>query len=393
MVSFDSFIFFYLTPIKLVIFGLLFLFVFYNKTSPYLIYWCSIIFFILLRLPIIFYRTELNPDESWLITGAITLSKYSLFYEYVNGDTSGPLNFYYISYLTKLLNIEPNYLTVRSIGLFNSILFLTFVYHSTKTFLSKTNASLLLLTLAILYGSFDMTQLVFYNSENLPIVITSFLSYVVIKTLNLKTLSNNKLILFVSFSQLITLCKLQVIPIALFINLFFIFIVIKEKIDVKNTLLKYVLFNGIILFFILVTLYYLGILDELILYYFKNNLQYSGHPSGSYFEAINFIIHTEEGVILIVFFVSILLLFALSIINKKLDVLNSFSFLLSLISFATILKTGFMFQHYLMFLLLPLSLNVSLIYNFICSIKFKYRNIEFSNIFLGGFSSYIFTIV
>jgi hypothetical protein len=252
-------------------------------------------------------------------------------------------------------------------------------------YLSERKATLLFLTLSVLFGSFDMTQLVFYNSENLPIAITSFLSYVVICTASLKTIDNKKLILFVIFSQLITLCKLQVIPIAFFINLFLVFVIIKNNVDVKNTLLKYLIFNGVFLAIIAFTLYSFGILDDLIVYYLKNNLQYSGHSSGSYSEAINFIIHTDEGLILITFFVSILLVLTTLITNKRLVILTVFSLLLSLVSFATILKTGFMFQHYLMFLLLPLGLNISLLFYFLCSVKYKYGNIEFSYILTSGF--------
>ncbi len=68
------------------------------------------------RWPPLFGIRELNPDESQLIAGAITLKDDPVFWRSVDGTTSGPLNFFALL-PTHLLGIPADYFNARLTGL------------------------------------------------------------------------------------------------------------------------------------------------------------------------------------------------------------------------------------------------------------------------------------
>ena len=53
---------------------------------------------ILFRLPIIVFNQAFNPDENMFVVGAMTLAQDSLYWEAVDGGSSGPFNFYIITF-------------------------------------------------------------------------------------------------------------------------------------------------------------------------------------------------------------------------------------------------------------------------------------------------------
>lgn len=68
------------------------------------------------RWPPLFGISELNPDESQLIAGAITLKEDPVFWRSVDGTTSGPLNFYALL-PTHLLGVPQDFFNARLTGL------------------------------------------------------------------------------------------------------------------------------------------------------------------------------------------------------------------------------------------------------------------------------------
>jgi hypothetical protein len=68
------------------------------------------------RWPPLFGVRELNPDESQLVAGALTLKMDPVFWRSVDGTTSGPLNFFALL-PTHLLGIPADYFNARLTGL------------------------------------------------------------------------------------------------------------------------------------------------------------------------------------------------------------------------------------------------------------------------------------
>ncbi len=77
-----------------------------------------LIFLVILawRWPSLFYPAQFSPDESQLIAGAITLEHDPVFWRSVDGNTSGPLNFYALLPL-HLLGAPQGYFCARLTGL------------------------------------------------------------------------------------------------------------------------------------------------------------------------------------------------------------------------------------------------------------------------------------
>lgn len=64
------------------------------------------------RWPIWFHAGELNPDESQMLAGAITLRDHPVFWKYVDGTTHGPVNVYFLLLLATL-GLPLDYETAR----------------------------------------------------------------------------------------------------------------------------------------------------------------------------------------------------------------------------------------------------------------------------------------
>lgn len=64
------------------------------------------------RLPILFINWELNPDESQLLSQAITLKHHPVYWKYIDGATMGPLSSYYVA-LPGYVGVPLNYIVLR----------------------------------------------------------------------------------------------------------------------------------------------------------------------------------------------------------------------------------------------------------------------------------------
>lgn len=81
--------------------------------------WFALLLFGLLlawRWPYLLDANQLNPDESQFIAGAITLQHDPIFWHSVDGTTSGPLNFYALL-PTHLLGVPQDFFNARLTGL------------------------------------------------------------------------------------------------------------------------------------------------------------------------------------------------------------------------------------------------------------------------------------
>ena len=67
------------------------------------------------RWPTWFVPEELNPDESQMLAGALTLRHYPVFWKYVDGATGGPLNHFFLLF-GSWFGLPLNYLGARIIA-------------------------------------------------------------------------------------------------------------------------------------------------------------------------------------------------------------------------------------------------------------------------------------
>ena len=79
-----------------------------KKNQEFLFLVASGILVIMMRLPIIIFNQEINPDESQMIAHALTLRQYPIYWQSVDGTTIGPLDNYALllpSFFSIALNV------------------------------------------------------------------------------------------------------------------------------------------------------------------------------------------------------------------------------------------------------------------------------------------------
>lgn len=87
----------------------------------------SILFLFWLRFPFIVFNQELNPDESQMITHAMTLRSDHIYWKFVDGHTIGPLSSYLLI-LPTFLGLAFDYTSARLTAYFLMLGSLFFFY-------------------------------------------------------------------------------------------------------------------------------------------------------------------------------------------------------------------------------------------------------------------------
>jgi len=150
--------------------------------------------------------------------------------------------------------------------------------------------------------------------------------------------------------------KLQAIPIAFCLTLSGYWLIYeKRKNDfLKNTIIFTI--SGSITSLVLVLIgYYYHFLDKIWVFYFKNNLSY-GRESRTIVHSIFISLRDPHNIFIrIIFLLSVLLLFYYIFLKKqfKPSTLSIMLILFTVSSILSVYKTGFVFHHYLLFLIFP----------------------------------------
>jgi hypothetical protein len=140
------------------------------KNQEFLFFAASGTLVILMRLPIIIFNQEINPDESQMIAHALTLRHYPIYWQSVDGTTIGPLDNYALL-LPSFFGIALNYTSAKLVGLFCVLGSLWFFYKSVKNFFNDTVARLALLPPLFLAAFTQDADFVHYSSEQLPVFL------------------------------------------------------------------------------------------------------------------------------------------------------------------------------------------------------------------------------
>ncbi len=140
------------------------------KNQEFLFLVASGILVIMMRLPIIIFNQEINPDESQMIAHALTLRQYPIYWQSVDGTTIGPLDNYALL-LPSFFGIALNYTSAKLVGLLCVLGSLWFFYKSVKNFFNDSVARLALLPPLFLVAFTQDADFVHYSSEQLPVFL------------------------------------------------------------------------------------------------------------------------------------------------------------------------------------------------------------------------------
>lgn len=125
---------------------------------------------VFMRLPIVIFNQEINPDESQMIAHALTLRQYPIYWQSVDGTTIGPLDNYALL-LSSFLGVALNYTSAKLVGLLCVLGSLWFFYKSVKNFFNDSVARLALLPPLFLVAFTQDADFVHYSSEQLPVLL------------------------------------------------------------------------------------------------------------------------------------------------------------------------------------------------------------------------------
>ncbi len=135
------------------------------------------LFFVLCRLPVILHNQEINPDESQVLTQALTLKFVSPVWGVaVDGTTSGPLNTYFL-YFLNLLGFPLDYTTAHLANVILCVFSLIVIFRICQKLTSDYAARITILIPTLFLSITQHSDLVSYNSEMLSVWLTSMCGY------------------------------------------------------------------------------------------------------------------------------------------------------------------------------------------------------------------------
>ena len=158
---------------------------------------------------------SLNPDESFFIAGATKLIQDPVFWQSVDGATSGPLNFYALIPVT-FFGLKIEYASARIVGLILVIIAVVCLYFSLLRLYSNTVARLAVVPAVIIFALITHPDYVHYTSEHLSIALTSLELLLFCQCITNRNSKNNKISIFLLgfLAGTIPFAKLQAVPIA-----------------------------------------------------------------------------------------------------------------------------------------------------------------------------------
>lgn len=236
----------------------------------------------LLRLPSIVFNTEINPDESQMITQAMTLRHDPVYFQSVDGTTAGPLDSYFLV-LPGLFGLPFDYITAHlmAFGLMAVCLWLLFL--TACLWFGEWAARLALLPLVFTFGLTQNGDFLHYNSELIALVLLSGCYYLYAKQLRQKQPALGRIALMGLLLGMVPFGKLQAVPLAAIIGLFVALDLLSRRNLTMPAKAGRILLLGVcaVLFPLLVIglTWINGVYDDFVTFYILGNFQYGGNVS------------------------------------------------------------------------------------------------------------------
>ena len=281
MPHFDSSPILYWLPVYALCWGLLWL-AFQRVDSRWVFVLSALGVLLLLRLPSIVFNAEINPDESQMITQALTLRYDPVYFRSVDGTTGGPLDSYFLV-LPSLLGLPFDYITAHlmAFGLVAVCLWLLFL--TARLWFGETAARLALLPLVFVLGLTQNSDFLHYNSELIALVLLSGSYYLYASQLRHKQPALWRIAFIGLLLGMVPFGKLQAIPLAAVVGLFMVIDLLRRRYLSVSARAGRVVLLGVCaalfsLFVVLLT-WFNGVYDDFITFYILANFQYASNTS------------------------------------------------------------------------------------------------------------------
>ena len=338
-------------------------------TSPFLLSYeyslLAVLSILLLaqKLPFILYNDQLNPDESQMLTQAITLDYDPVFWRSVDGTTGGPINSYLIL-LLKHVGFSFDYFTLHLLSVFLIITSLITTYCTLRLFYGPKSS---FLSLLIPFQFFFFTKHGDFNHYNSELPSVALLTVGVFLLGQIFRSVKNSFLLAGTLGLvcgLVPLAKLQGGPLAFLYILCACLIIVNGKFSVlRKSLLIVSMGSGIMIVAtaLFVFLIYNHLMYDFYIMYIKTNLSHY-NPENGFQSFIKLFFKSSYDYVF--FLISCFLLWIVATLmafnnrmysffyNKKLW----FLLLNVTISLLVVTKTGYIFEHYLFYTIFPITL-------------------------------------
>jgi hypothetical protein len=189
-----------------------------SRLCPPWLYCLLLIFTLLIiRLPT-FLPGSLNPDESVFLAGAMKLRHHPVFWEAVDGATSGPLNFYPLT-LLNMLGLPFDYATARLLNVICIGATIAVAYRIARLFMDEWAARLTPLPALAAVMAFRTEDFIHYSSECVSVLLIAVATWMLVAEESDTRASWLRAAGVGALVALIPLAKLQASPIAAIIAL------------------------------------------------------------------------------------------------------------------------------------------------------------------------------
>ena len=316
------------------------------------------------RLLILFINRELNPDESQLLSQAITLRYHPVYWKYIDGATMGPLSCYYVA-IPGYFGIPLNYMVIRWVSFLCMALSMVSGYFTIDNFFGARTARLAMLP-AVAFLSFT-TNLDFLHATNeqLSLALIGLALWQYSRLWRQKYFDSARNLFLLSFiCSLVPFAKLQGTPTVLVIVAATLIGLLQQYRTMPRLLfwrsLGSLLLGGLIFPIVVVILTIgFGVFGDFVHFYIVGNFAYSAGAGFWYYlgQFPAFVGRATD------FFVYLLPTFALMISwlflsRKYAEKKGLLLFILALLATSgyAIIKPGNEFTHYLLYLVLPVCL-------------------------------------
>lgn len=310
----------------------------------------SLLALVIVRLPVTLTNREFNVDESQMLTQAHTLWYYPVFWEYVDGTTSGPLNSYAL-FIGRIITGNFDYISARVTGIVLILITLAALYYALKLLFGVFPARLSTSLIVLFYAFNQVPDLVHFSSETVPLALISLSLWL----LAVIWKGNSRFAhgFWLGFAlMLIPFGKLQALPIAFFLGCFCLLICFSTGLTKQAAGL--VAGTLSVLLVVAALLSAGGLWQDFWNYYIQGNLLYGREFSLE--EAILFskrgLLHSEAMLVLLLLTT---MFFVVSRIygrrERNTRFMGAFLALLLLVSVFCIVKPGWYFVHYYLLLI------------------------------------------
>jgi hypothetical protein len=315
---------------------------------------------VLSRLPL-FLPLLPNPDEGNIIVGAQRLLRDPVFWRGADGSTNGPLTFYYPAIL-RLVGVPLNYAGARLANVLAFWGVLLFLYLTARLLMPEWAARLSVLPLFAAVLQFRMFDLVQYCSECVCSVLIAA-SVWLLARLYVKTPGGDHpwfqlgLVL-----GLIPFAKLQSVPMGAVIGAAALATIWRNRWQHRWRAAGWLIAGPMaVLLAVLIPLACCGVLTDFYQCYVANNLLYLGRPElswtpGSFYQFAAGVAEIRRYLLWIPLFVAVVALAKIGNGKWRPSPAGLLAIGLLVASVYAIYAPGRPFQHYLIFLLLPVSL-------------------------------------